>query len=214
MKSQSTDPRTQRTCKRLRKALMESVIEKPFRDLTIRDITDHADVNRATFYLHYEDKYDLLEDCANVLFAEWKAAIELNTIFDPATFVNHMGQKYGHRMIYLLHHVEAHHAFYRAMFCHDGEATFYSLFLDNATTWIKVQVKQILEYLNKEVDEEWIDMMVRFQSAGNFDVLRWWLQNDMNIPIDIMAARLAKITMPPLIRLLIEEAIPSGYSSR
>ena len=61
MKSTSTDPRAQRTRQMLRQALMQVVIEKPFRDLTIRDITTGAGVNRATFYLHYDDKYDLLK---------------------------------------------------------------------------------------------------------------------------------------------------------
>ena len=44
---------------------MESFIElsgkKDFKDITIKDITTEAMINRATFYYHFEDKYDLLE---------------------------------------------------------------------------------------------------------------------------------------------------------
>jgi AcrR family transcriptional regulator len=207
MKSRSTDPRARRTRDMLREALMASVVDKPFRDLTIRDITDHAGVNRATFYLHYEDKYDLLEDCATVLFGELRDAVESNVAFDPATIVDRTEEKYGQRMNYLLHHLEAHFDFYHAMFCQDGDAIFYGLFLDNATVWIKSQVTQVLEYLGKDVDDEWIDMMVRFQSAGNFDVLRWWLENQMRIPIDVMAKRLEIITLPPIIQMLTDETL-------
>ena len=57
MKPTSTDPRALRTRKLLREALMQVVIDKPFRDLTIRDITQSAGINRATFYLHYEDMH-------------------------------------------------------------------------------------------------------------------------------------------------------------
>lgn len=35
--------------------------EKSFDDITIQDIADRADVNRGTIYLHYTDKFDLLD---------------------------------------------------------------------------------------------------------------------------------------------------------
>lgn len=34
--------------------------KKDFAKISIKDITDQADVNRSTFYIHFEDKYDLL----------------------------------------------------------------------------------------------------------------------------------------------------------
>jgi AcrR family transcriptional regulator len=44
---------------------MESFIElseeKEFKDITIKDITSKAMINRATFYYHFHDIYDLLE---------------------------------------------------------------------------------------------------------------------------------------------------------
>ncbi|WP_066321394.1 TetR/AcrR family transcriptional regulator [Bacillus sp. FJAT-29814] len=56
-----TDPRILRT----RKLIMDSFIElsgkKEFKDITIKDITTEAMINRATFYYHFEDIYDLLE---------------------------------------------------------------------------------------------------------------------------------------------------------
>ena len=56
-----TDPRVLRT----RKLIMDSFIElsgkKEFKDITIKDITTEAMINRATFYYHFEDIYDLLE---------------------------------------------------------------------------------------------------------------------------------------------------------
>lgn len=61
MTQEKTDPRILRT----RKLIMDSFIElsgkKEFKDITIKDITTEAMVNRATFYYHFEDKYDLLE---------------------------------------------------------------------------------------------------------------------------------------------------------
>ncbi|WP_141430734.1 TetR/AcrR family transcriptional regulator [Bacillus sp. 03113] len=59
------DPRIVRT----RKLIMDSFIRlsriKEFNSITIKDITDEATVNRATFYYHFTDKYELLERVLN-----------------------------------------------------------------------------------------------------------------------------------------------------
>ena len=55
------DPRFLRTRKLIMEAFMELVIEKDFKDITIKDITQRATINRATFYYHFFDKYDLME---------------------------------------------------------------------------------------------------------------------------------------------------------
>jgi AcrR family transcriptional regulator len=206
MKSTSNDPRALRTRQLLREALMDSVIEKNFRDLTIRDITDHAGVNRATFYLHYEDKYDLLDDCANEIFLEIRSAMQNEMLFDPEKSMIVTGDELK-RMKIILNHIQRDADFFRAMMRDDGDTTFHNLFRETASKWMKAQVVEAFAYHNKDVDDDLIDMMVRFQSAGNFEVISWWLENDMRIPIEVMAARLATITMPPLIRLLINDSI-------
>lgn len=55
-----TDRRIQRTRQLLRDALMALIIEKGYDSITVQDITDRANVARATFYLHFTDKDDLL----------------------------------------------------------------------------------------------------------------------------------------------------------
>lgn len=55
------DPRIVRTRKLIMEAFMGLAIEKEFKDITIKDITERATVNRATFYYHFFDKHDLLE---------------------------------------------------------------------------------------------------------------------------------------------------------
>lgn len=57
------DRRVRRTKKRLREALMALVLEKGYDAVRVQDITDRADVARATLYLHYRDKADLLLHC-------------------------------------------------------------------------------------------------------------------------------------------------------
>src|SRR5512139_2214965 len=55
-----TDRRIQRTRQSLHTALLELIKEKDYDAISIEEITDRANVGRATFYLHYKDKEDLL----------------------------------------------------------------------------------------------------------------------------------------------------------
>src|SRR5574338_1030565 len=55
-----TDRRIQRTRQSLRTALLALIKEKGYDAISIEDITERANVGRATFYLHYKDKEDLL----------------------------------------------------------------------------------------------------------------------------------------------------------
>src|SRR5512140_985577 len=54
------DRRIQRTRLALRSALLELIKEKGFDSISVEEITERANVGRATFYLHYKDKEDLL----------------------------------------------------------------------------------------------------------------------------------------------------------
>ena len=66
--AQDQDRRVRRTKARLRQALTQLLREKDLRSITVRELTDRADVNRGTFYAHYKDIYDMLEQYENQLF--------------------------------------------------------------------------------------------------------------------------------------------------
>src|ERR1700730_9494733 len=55
------DRRILKTQEALKKAVIELMSEKNFDDITIQDLSDRANVSRGTIYLHYLDKFDLLD---------------------------------------------------------------------------------------------------------------------------------------------------------
>jgi AcrR family transcriptional regulator len=59
--SRRVNRRIQHTRQLLQRAFIELAHEKGITATTIQDITERADVNRGTFYLHFTDKYALLE---------------------------------------------------------------------------------------------------------------------------------------------------------
>jgi AcrR family transcriptional regulator len=83
------DPRILRTRKLLMDAFANLTLRKDFKDITIKDITDGATVNRATFYAHFEDKYELMETCIsdNILEKIGRCLLNYDTI-NPETISN------------------------------------------------------------------------------------------------------------------------------
>jgi AcrR family transcriptional regulator len=57
---EAVDPRIRRTRQLLQQALGKLLENKEFDEISIQDIAEAATVNRATFYDHYADKFELL----------------------------------------------------------------------------------------------------------------------------------------------------------
>lgn len=55
------DLRVVKTRASIKKAFMTLLFEKDFDTISIKEITEFAQIGRKTFYLHYIDKYDLLD---------------------------------------------------------------------------------------------------------------------------------------------------------
>jgi len=64
------DPRVRRTRSLLGQALSDVLEEKNFQAVSVLDITEKAGVNRTTFYLHFPDKYALLDYNISQLFRQ------------------------------------------------------------------------------------------------------------------------------------------------
>lgn len=83
-----TDPRIQRTRKFIMDAFIELSSKKEFKDITVKDITQEAMINRATFYYHFEDIYDLLEKVlSEVLLVNLEGANYQDAELNEETFI-------------------------------------------------------------------------------------------------------------------------------
>ncbi len=76
----SADRRIRRTKALLLQGLMQLMETKDIRDISVKELSDLADINRGTFYLHYRDIYDLLEQIEDEMFMEFNEI--LNQDFD------------------------------------------------------------------------------------------------------------------------------------
>ncbi len=64
------DPRVKRTRGLILKSFENLLAEKNFESISVQDVTDKAQINRATFYAHFQDKYILLETFIGQMFMQ------------------------------------------------------------------------------------------------------------------------------------------------
>lgn len=62
------DPRVKRTRSLILRSFESLLAEKGFESISVQDVTDKAEINRATFYAHFPDKYALLDHSIGQMF--------------------------------------------------------------------------------------------------------------------------------------------------
>src|SRR5687767_9828388 len=111
------DPRVVRTRQMLREAFMALIAERGFETVTIQDITERATLNRATFYLHYRDKYELLTDLFETLIGDITPLPPDNmTLLSPYDVVPGVAR--------VFEHFAEHADFYRSLLGSQGVLAF------------------------------------------------------------------------------------------
>jgi len=80
------DRRVRKTKKALREGLAELLMEKSIQHITVRELTDKADVHRSTFYANYKDIYDLYKQMEDVVIQEVSEILSAEYNLDTQVF--------------------------------------------------------------------------------------------------------------------------------
>lgn len=78
-----TDRRVERTRSAIINAFKEMIIEKDFKQITIKELAERADINRKTFYLHYESMEEILFDLSIELSDQIFESLNDRDFFNP-----------------------------------------------------------------------------------------------------------------------------------
>ncbi len=185
------DLRVRRTRKLLQKALLEAASEKGFAHVTVRDITERAMVNRATFYRHYEDKYDLLshymEELSGFIDSDEGYPSPGNDKL-PSLDTPPSG------LAKLLRHMQANADFYRVMLGKQGDPTFCA---QSFRDYIERGYRQMLAAQASVSDPNRppIDLTVNYLMDAGVGAIVWWLENDQPYSPEQMANWLYQLSM-------------------
>ncbi|QIZ08166.1 TetR/AcrR family transcriptional regulator [Priestia megaterium] len=156
----------------IKNAVIELMFEKSFDDITIQDIADRADVNRGTIYLHYTDKYDLLDKMIEE---------HINNLRDLCQSASEMTFQEGNYVWF--DYFEHNYLFFSTMLASKGAPYFRSRFLDLVIEEYKGEV-DIKEGKNHGLNE---DVILQFFGSAIVGAVEWWFKNGMPLPARVMA---------------------------
>ncbi|WP_044642156.1 TetR/AcrR family transcriptional regulator [Risungbinella massiliensis] len=191
--TKKTDLRIIRTRKMIRDAFLELILEKGYESITIQHIANHAMINRATFYLHYTDKHNLLAKISEETLQELSDTVQLSLNQERQVNVS----KLQNTIVNVCQHIQKNALFYRAMLGQHGVPNFY--FRIQQVMKEKLQ-RAILEF---RIPEEELsipkEIYIQFTSSAFVGMIVWWLDQNMIFSPEHMASLLSKvITMGPV----------------
>jgi AcrR family transcriptional regulator len=194
--SHKTDPRIERTREALRAALMALIEEKGFDAISVQDITERARLNRATFYLHYRDKQDLLirtsEAAFDLLVAEAGPIDRGNLAFE----------KPPQQVVILFQHLAKHRDFYRVVLGRSGVPALVARMREYLVTFTQQHIVS-LHTLYPAAVPILDDMFISEYVAGALlSIIIWWLDNDLPHTPEYIADRFGWLSVAGTYKML------------
>jgi AcrR family transcriptional regulator len=181
MKSDKTDRRIKYTKMVLKQALVNLLKTKPISKITVKEICEEADINRATFYSHYTDQYDLLKQIENELTED------INQYISSYPF-NDNESEYLQMMCKIFEYIKENSELCSVLLGENGDREFQ---------------KDIMQIVQKQCISEWTtkrtikkldaEYIYSFITIGCIGMIQKWLEDDMKKSAHDMAEILIKL---------------------
>ncbi len=189
------DRRVQRTRRLLSEALFALIIERGYAAITVQDIAERANIGRATFYLHYHDKEQLLEDSLLTLMDELTKYMQQSPTL-PST--------YDELSVRFFQHIAEQHELYRAMLKGGGPPFILASLRKNLVLILQHRVlKPLFERSSQHVDPELLAM----HAAGSLLFLAiWWLDHALTPSAEELGHLFGQLIAPGVDNVLARSA--------
>jgi AcrR family transcriptional regulator len=186
------DRRIVRTRQLLRSALLSLIRERGFDVLTVQDIADRATLNRATFYLHYADKLDLL---TQVIRDTMDEVSSLRPPLNPLHPEQLDPERLRQFFISLFTHVVNNSEFYRVMF---GAGGISGVSHEIYETTFRIGIR----WLYRAGVKSWHippDVIVSTLSGAYLGMVRWAVNQPTPPSPELMATRFIQLILPGIL---------------
>lgn len=178
------DLRVMRTRMTINQVFIELVKEKGFENVSVKDIAEAAMINRSTFYSHYKDKFDLMQQLLMKALEAMSTSESGNLLKeDNKIYVKEITDTIT-RMLLM---VQEEKDFYFSLI----QSVDWRILKDTLWESVVKNYKEILDRLTiKESDLEIpIEVVANYSISIVMNLLNWWLSDDN----DMTAAQLAHL---------------------
>lgn len=168
--------KNRRTKQSIQDAFLHTLTIKPFDAITIGDITKVANINRGTFYLHYLDKYDLLNRIEEQLFVDLGNYIDqLQTHYLAQPFFEIEQEALAHALFAF---IEKHAQMLKTLLSENGRAGFHLRFKDAFSKKVSQNLEVHHSYYNQlNVPSAYF---LSFITSAFLGLIEQWIQNGLD----------------------------------
>ncbi len=177
------DRRVKRSRRLLGEALMSLILEKGYEAVSIRDITERADVAYVTFFRHYKSKDELLAQCLQAGMRDLQTRIEAAARQARADVsADTEGQL-------IFEHVQANSPLYRVLMRSQGASHVRQQTLTAIETIFLTSCKPL------SAKEKLIPRQIAAHhiAASLLSLIEWWLEHEMPYPVERMGQVYGKL---------------------
>ncbi len=178
---EAQDRRVKRTQKLLAKALITLTLEKGYDAITIRDITERADVGYATFFRHYHDKDELLHDVTEVVLEELLELLGTAPSDADPTTVGTL----------IFRYVQEQSEIIRALLGNRGSADLRQRIIESGSQSVLHQHTGVPESVIP------IEIAAYHLVSSSVALIQWWLDHNMPFPPERMGAIYHELIVRP-----------------
>lgn len=183
MTERKTDRRVRRTKALLLQSLIELMSRKDVKDISVKELSDLADINRGTFYLHYNDVYDMLNQIEEELFQEFNGILERDLAAD-----SNLPAFYG-PLLDIFIFLDNHRNLSRVLIGPHGDLSF----LNRLKDLVKERLRILMDA--KEHSMEHFEYFYSFMVSGCIGVIECWLNQDTPVPPEDIARYCSNLLM-------------------
>ncbi|PLR80350.1 TetR family transcriptional regulator [Bacillus canaveralius] len=166
------DRRILKSQEAIKNAFIQLMTQKSLDDITIQDISDTANVSRGTIYLHYLDKFDLLDKLIE------EHIYELREICESAS-----DEDFRSANVPWFEYLENNYLFFSTILASKGAPSFRNQFVEFLIEEFKDEV-DVTEGKNHGLNE---DVILQFIVTSYVGIVEWWITNGMPYPPHVMA---------------------------
>ncbi|SPC40131.1 TetR/AcrR family transcriptional regulator [Latilactobacillus fuchuensis] len=163
------------TDQKIRTAFIMLLNEKGFANLNVSDITITAEISRGTFYLHYLDKFDLLEQIEQEILDDVQTLLQnnLDDIADPKITMPEAHDHLYNLFFKLITYGYQHRPLFISLMRPDVDVTFSDRLYQLVVTIFRGKnVLQTQASYSTEVPEDYAEVIV---ILGAFNIFKHWL---------------------------------------
>lgn len=193
MKEEKVDRRIKRTKSMMRDALMDLMDEMPFGEITAKNITNRADLNRATFYLHYNNVFELLDELENEVASGFSQMLE-------QVEIKH-GQDWEYPVVgQICNYIVENQRLCRCLLLNPRS----DRFARKLTEIMKRKGMQVKEEMGLDFDSNKEEYIHQFIACGAMGMVKQWLLEEMPISKEEMTD-FAMLLIRPIFNILLPE---------